>query len=206
MEKQSVRIGVDRFFYAMIESEDDTGITYQDELPVHLPGVNAIALNVNSAIGSFYADDGIFETYQTEGDYDIQVKFAGISNEVASKLTGATYERGLLVDKKNDTSPYMAIGFRTQKSNGEYRYVWIYKGRFTKPDMQGFTKSNSISPQSDVYSFKAVSRLSDGAWRQMLDSDDAEIINKMTNSELNNPSTGWFCDPNFVPSLSEPEE
>jgi phi13 family phage major tail protein len=201
MERQSVRIGVDRFFYAPITKDDADGVEYG--ACVHLPGVNIVALNPKTDIGSFYADDGIFETYVVEGERELQVSFSGVSNKVAAALTGASYdtETGLLVDKSGDSPPYVAVGFRTQKSNGEYRYVWVYKGRFAKSQMTSYTKSNSISPQSDIYTFKAVCRINDGAWRQMLDSEDAILINaSLTNAALNNVDTGWFSSPDYAPS------
>jgi len=198
MEKQSVRIGVDRFFYAKLIEDTDSGATY--EPPTHLPGVNVVSLSSKSEIGTFYADDGVFETFPVEGDKLIQVSFAGISNKEVSELTGANYEAGLLVDKKTDIPPYMAIGFRTQKSNGSYRYVWIHKGRFAKADLHSYSKTGSISPQPDIYSFTAVNRVNDGAWRQMLDSDDESVSEVLTEEELNSKTTGWFSDPNFEPS------
>ncbi len=201
MEKQSVRIGVDRFFYAKLLSDDSIGAEYAPS--VHLPGVSEVGMGLNSSIGAFYADDGVFETYSVDGEKYLQVSFSGISNEIAAELTGSSYTsaNGLLVDKKNDTPPYVAVGFRAQKSNGEYRYVWIYKGRFAKSDSYSVTKSGNVSPQKDVYIYKAALRVYDGAWRQMLDSDDANLPAGMTADTLNSETTGWFSNPNFVPSL-----
>ena len=198
MDKQSVRISVDRFYYAKLTKDDDFETIY--DTPVHLPGVNVVALRTNSAIGSFYADDGVFETYFVEGDRDLQVSFSGLSNEVVGTLTGTDYQSGLLVDKKDDSPPYAAIGFRTQKSNGSYRYVWLYKGRFAKADIDGYTKSAVLSPQPDVYTFKAINRVHDGAWRRMLDSDDQNLSAGLTEGVLSDEASGWFSSPDFDPS------
>lgn len=196
MEKQSVRIGVDRFFIAKIIGESPSEITYEPS--EHIPGVNYVAVTPNQQIGSFYADDGVYETYIINGEVHIQVSFAGISNETAAKLTGATCENGLLVDKKSDSPPYMAIGFRTQKSNGHYRYVWLYKGRFSKSPLANTTKSSGVSPQTDVYDYTAVCRTQDGAWRQMLDSDCPDLPEGFADT-LNSDTVGWFTDPNITP-------
>jgi hypothetical protein len=50
----------------------------------------------------------------------------------------------------DDTPPWVAIGFRTLKSNGKYRYVWLYKGRFADPEDNNETKADSINFQSDT--------------------------------------------------------
>ena len=198
MDKQSVRISVDRFHYACISNDDETSITYEES--IHLPGINVVALRTNSSIGSFNSDDGVYETYVLEGDRDMQVSFAGLSNEVVAELTGAAYQNGLLEDKKNDSPPYVAVGFRTQKSNGRFRYVWLYKGRFAKADIDGYSKTSSLSPQPDIYTFKAVNRKYDGAWRRMLDSDDGNLPAGVTDTELGNESNGWFSSLKFDPS------
>ncbi len=197
MERQSVKIGVDRFFFAPLIKDDDTGVEYESS--VYLPGVNVVVLYPNSDIRAFYADDGVYETYVLEGEREMQVSFAGLSNEVTAKLTGASYKNGLLKDKRGDNPPYVAVGFRTQKSNGEYKYIWVYKGRFVKSKFTSNTKSSAISPQPDVYTFKAVSRVNDNAWRQQLDSDDLSVT--LTNEELNNENTGWFSTPDFTLSV-----
>ncbi|MCK5128344.1 MAG: hypothetical protein KAQ68_00720 [Clostridiales bacterium] len=199
MNKQSVRIGVDRFFYAPLISDEASGISYDD--CVSVPGVTEVSVTLNSTIETFYADDGPFETFVNEGDKEVKISLAGMSADVVSALTGASYSstNGLIKDSKSDNPPNVAVGFRSQKANGEYRYVWIYKGKFSKSDATAQTKSGSAAPQADSYTYKATMRVYDGNWRQMLDSDDANCPTGLTVAMLNDATTGWFSSPDFVP-------
>ena len=49
----------------------------------------------------------------------------------------------------NDTAPEGALGFRTLKSDGTYKYCWLLKGVFTDPEEENETKGDSINFQSD---------------------------------------------------------
>jgi hypothetical protein len=55
-----------------------------------------------------------------------------------------------LVTSSNDVPPWVAIGFRTLKSNGTYRYVWLYKGKFVDPEEKSETKGDSVNFQTDT--------------------------------------------------------
>jgi len=46
-----------------------------------------------------------------------------------SVLLGHSVTGGVLIKKSTDTAPYVALGFKSKKSNGSYRYVWLYKGK-----------------------------------------------------------------------------
>jgi|GEM_PF-658095 len=200
MDRQSVLIDVDRLVVARLLADDENGVSYA--APESVPGVTGIALTLNHSIGTFYADGGVYETFPQQGDIEASVSLAGLSAEKRAEYTGANYSAttGLVVDGKADNPPYVAIGFRSQKANGRYRYVWLYKGKFSKSDSANRTKSGSVTPQPEKYTFKAAMRDYDGNWRQMLDSDDANLPAGLTDSELSSIVTGWFSSPDYVPA------
>ena len=76
----------------------------------------------------------------------------------------------------------------------------LYKGRFAKADIDGYTKAATLSPQPDIYTFKAINRVSDGAWRRMLDSDDPNLPAGVTEEVLSAEAIGWFSSPDFNPA------
>lgn len=43
-------------------------------------------------------------------------------------LGNAVDDNGVLVRTATDKPPYFAVGFKSEKSNGKYRFVWLYKG------------------------------------------------------------------------------
>ena len=40
-------------------------------------------------------------------------------------------DNGVLIRSSTDKPPYFAVGFKSEKSNHKFRYVWLYKVRAT---------------------------------------------------------------------------
>ena len=69
-----------------------------------------------------------------------------IGTDAAQDLTGATLDtNGVLISSGEDTGKPVAVGFRAQKSNGNYRYLWLYRVKFGLPATNFATKGDSIS-------------------------------------------------------------
>lgn len=199
MNKQAVKIGVDRLFLAKLTKDDVTGVTYDTAFAV--PGVTEIGLTVNNSTEVFYADDGAYDAYQQQGEVEASISLAGLSAEVLSQVTGSTYSvtNGLIKDNKSDSPDEYAVGFRTQKSNGEYQYCWLLKGKFSKPNQTATTKSGSATPQPEQYSYKALMRVYDGDWRHRVNSDDENLPTNVNKTTLDDVASGWWSTPDFVP-------
>lgn len=59
---------------------------------------------------------------------------------------GATLDsNGVLISGGEDISQYVAIGFRAKKSNGKYKYYWLYRVLFGIPATSLATKGDSIT-------------------------------------------------------------
>lgn len=200
----STKIGVDRLFIAKVLTDDLTETTYGTPIPVI--GTTSINLTLNNSVETIYADDGPFETYQQQGDIEFGISLVGLEMETYAEITGASYNpsTGDSYDNKADLSTDWAVGFRTQKANGSYQYVWVFKGKFAKNDLANTTKSASITPAIEDYMYKGVARISDGNWRRRLDSDDPGLPPSWTNDALNSETTGWFSDPDIEITSNAP--
>ena len=69
----------------------------------------------------------------------------------------------------------MAVGFRSLKTNGKYRYVWYLKGQFTLPDDSYKTKEEKTSPNMPKMTGKFLRRDFDGAYKIWADEDDPTV-------------------------------
>ena len=68
-----------------------------------------------------------------------------IGVQVAQDLTGAKIDDNkVLISASGDGGKPVAIGFRAKKSNGKYRYFWLYKVKFGIPATNLTTKGESI--------------------------------------------------------------
>ena len=62
-------------------------------------------------------------------ELSFKTKMADIPLMIQEKIFGNRIDdNGVLVRTAQDKSPYYAVGFRSEKSDKTYRYVWLYKG------------------------------------------------------------------------------
>lgn len=149
----ATRIGCDNLVYAKMTTEDTT-----EAAPVYgevVPAVGVMSLNINpnGSQETLFADDGPMETASTLGKIEVEIQKAELTTQNKADLLGHQIDsKGALVYGDSDIPPWVAIGFRTLKSNGNYRYVWLYKGKFTEPEDNNETKGDSINFQTDTIS------------------------------------------------------
>ena len=69
-----------------------------------------------------------------------------IGSTAASDLTGATIDKNkVLISASEDGGDPVAVGFRAKKSNGKYKYYWLYRVKFGIPATNLATKGDSIT-------------------------------------------------------------
>lgn len=137
--------------------------------------INAsISPEVNSE--TLYADDQADTVATSLGAVEVELNVKDLPKSVHAALLGASIDsNGVLVDNKNDNAPYVALGFRSKKANGQYRYVWLYKGKFSPAEEEFATKEDSPTFQTPTISATFLPRQTDGQWRARVDSDDADV-------------------------------
>ena len=137
-------IGLDKIFYAKI-TEDETGDeTYGT--PVQLAKAMNADLSVELAEATLYADDGASEIVKEFKNGTLSLGVDDIGASVASDLTGATIDaNGVVVSASEDGGEPVAVGFRAKKSNGKYKYYWLYRVKFGIPATNLATKGDSIT-------------------------------------------------------------
>jgi phi13 family phage major tail protein len=149
----STRIGCDHLVYAIMTTEDTATTAPTYATVKSAPGVISVNINPNASQETLFADDGPMETATTLGKIDVEINKAELTAENKADLLGHQIDgNGGVVYGDSDVPPWVAIGFRTLKSNGNYRYVWLYKGKFTDPEDNNETKGDSINFQTDTIS------------------------------------------------------
>lgn len=198
MDKPLPRIGVDKLYAALVTSDDSSGVVYGT--PFALQGVTEIGYNPNTQMAVFYADDGAYESISQDGETDLNIKVADLLPAHYALLMGVTQSaNGVIDEDRDDNPPEVAIGYRTKKSNGEYRYVWVLKGKFGKPQISAQTGAGSINMQQMEIPYKGLNRDYDGKKRRKVDTDDDLFPTGLTNAAMANEVTGWFSSPDYVP-------
>lgn len=137
-------IGLDKLFYAKITEDESGDETYAT--PVQLAKAMNADLSVELAEATLYADDGAAEIVKEFKNGTLSLGVDDIGAAVASDLTGATIDaNGVVVSTSEDGGDPVAVGFRAKKSNGKYKYYWLYRVKFGIPATNLATKGDSIT-------------------------------------------------------------
>lgn len=166
-----VQVGLKDLHYAIVTKDDSTGVAYQ--APVKIVGAINAKISPKSETQTLYADDGPSETATTLGEIEVEFEAKDLPLPVQAALLGHTMSNGILIKSASDTAPYVALGFRSQKSNGKYRFVWLFKGRFETPEQEYQTKEDKPSFQTPKLKGTFVKRDYDERWQIIGDEDEA---------------------------------
>ena len=126
-------------------TEDEQGNETYGTPTVFAKAISAdLSIELNEA--TLYADDGQSEVVKEFKGGTISLGVDDIGHQIAAKLIGATLDKnGVLVSGSEDKAKPVAIGFRAKKSNGKYKYYWLYRVLFGVPATNLATKGDSIS-------------------------------------------------------------
>lgn len=139
---KGVLIGVRNLHYALLKTDDATGVTY--DTPVSIPGVRTIDVKPSSGVDTLYGDDAPFDIASYLGDIEVTIDTAELSVEDMAALLGHTVSKGIIDFKSTDEAPYVAVLFESVKSNGKRRFVKLLKGKFAEPEENYQTKDSSV--------------------------------------------------------------
>lgn len=183
-------IGLKNLVFAELITDDAVTKTATYGTPELIAGAISANINPNSSNETLFADDGPFDTASTIGQISLDMNVADLPLEIQAKLFGHTLtSNGILVRKGGDTPPWVAVGFKSLKSNGKYRYTWLTKGKFSLPEQANETKGDSVNFQTPTASGSFVKRESDDIWEFHTDEDATGFTPAL--------ATSWFTSPDI---------
>ena len=102
-------------------------------------------------------------------------------------------DNGVLIRTANDKPGYFAVGFMSEKANGTYRYVWLFKVR-AKPVTETYAtkEGTSITRQTGEVEWTAIKRTSDGRYQAVADEGENGFTAEKAAAFLNTVYTPVF--------------
>lgn len=180
-------VGLKDIYFAPIISDDETGTEYDEPIRIGKAMQANVQPQYNTA--ELRADDGVSEVAEARGVTNVDVQTDDISKEAQSVILGKKINTdGVLMDSDDDKPPYGALMFRSEKANGAYRYVVLYKGKFTPPESNYETKQETPAFQTPTINGRFLRRNSDGMHGAQVDEDDKDIIDQTIIDD-------WFTKP-----------
>lgn len=163
-------IGLKNVVIAPLLTDTDEGHNY-GELQMMAGAIEASITPDNADPDQQYADDAEFSVLYPDPELSFKTKMADIPLIIQEKLFGNKIdENGVLVRTSSDQPTYFAVGFKSEKADGSYRYVWLYKVR-AKPVTENYAtrEGASITRQTGEVEWKAIKRTHDNRYQAVAD-------------------------------------
>lgn len=158
MKKNKVKFGCSNVHIAPITETDETGKpTY---LPwIHVPGTVNINMQPTGDSTPFYADNVTYYMTDTNDGYDGEFENAYIPEEIQKAILQFLEDKnGVIYEHVDQESREFAMAWEFVGNERDIRYLF-YRCKMQRPNITGTTKQQSVEPQTDQLSFKAMPRL-----------------------------------------------
>ena len=112
-----------------------------------------------------------FDVLYPDPELTFTTKMADIPLSIQEMIFGNEIDdNGVLIRSATDKPPYFAVGFKSEKSNGKFRFVWLYKVR-AKPLTENYAtkEGTTITRQTGDVEWTAIKRTHDGRYQAVAD-------------------------------------
>jgi len=152
--------GVDEFYYG--EIDEATNVLAADANIERVQYLQTINIEMPQEIVRAYGDNKTAEMATSSGDITVTSGFHKIPLEDKERLLGWEKVDGIYSVGSNDISPYVAVVFARTYENGDKEYVGLPKGLFTRPNVEGNTKEDSVEFSSEEIEAQFMDRKVEG--------------------------------------------
>ena len=192
----SSTVGLKNVVIAPLTADTEAAHTY-GTLQLVAGAIEASVTPENADPDVMYADDVEFSVLYPDPELSFKTKMADLPLAVQEQIFGNTIDdNGVLIRKASDKPPYYAVGFMSEKSNGKFRYVWLYKVR-AKPVTETYQtkEGGTITRQTGEVEWVAIKRTHDGQYQAVADVDENGFTAAMGETFLQS-----VYEPTFTPA------
>ena len=166
----SSTVGLKNLVIAPLLTDTETETTYGDLQKV-AGAIEASITPDNSDPDVQYFDDAEGDVLYPDPELTFKTKLADLPLVIQEMIfSNELDDNGVLIRKASDKPGYFAVGFKSEKANGKYRYIWLYKTR-AKPVTENYAtrEGKTVTRQTGEVEWTAVKRVSDGRYQAVAD-------------------------------------
>lgn len=166
----SSTIGLKNVVIAPLTTDTEETLTYGD-LQLMAGAIDASITPSNTDADKQYADDVEFSVLYPDPELTFKTKMADIPLAIQEMIfNNKIDDNGVLIRTSTDQPPYFAVGFKSEKSDGTYRYVWLFKVR-AKPITENYAtrEGTSVTRQTGEVEWTAIKRTHDNQYQAVAD-------------------------------------
>jgi phi13 family phage major tail protein len=166
----SSTVGLKNMVLAPLTTDTEESTTY-DALQKVAGAIEASITPDNSDPDILYYDDIEGDVLYPDPELAFKTKLADLPLTIQEMIFSHKIDdNGVLIRTASDKPRYFAVGFMSQKANGKYRYVWLFKVR-AKPVTENYQtkEGKTITRQTGEIEWTAIKRISDGRYQAVAD-------------------------------------
>lgn len=189
----SSTVGLKNMVIAPVTADTETSTTYGDLQRV-AGAIEATITPENNDPDIQYFDDVEGDVLYPDPELTFKTKLADLPLIVQEMIfSNKIDDNGVLIRTANDKPGYFAVGFMSEKANGTYRYVWLFKAR-AKPVTETYAtkEGTSITRQTGEVEWTAIKRTSDGRYQAVADEGENGFTAEKAAAFLNTVYTPVF--------------
>lgn len=140
------------------DNSTDEGHGYVTGDVFAIAGVAEISRTTDSSNEAHYYDNIPAVVVANTAADEVTISASAIPFDVLATITGQTYDQttGTLIEGTRELK-YFALGYKTQKTNGDEVYVWRLKGTFNVPDTTNATQNDGTDANGQELTFTGIS-------------------------------------------------
>lgn len=189
----SSTVGLKNMVIAPVTADTETSTTYGDLQRV-AGAIEATITPENNDPDIQFFDDVEGDVLYPDPELTFKTKLADLPLIVQEMIfSNKIDDNGVLIRTANDKPGYFAVGFMSEKANGTYRYVWLFKVR-AKPVTETYAtkEGTSITRQTGEVEWTAIKRTSDGRYQAVADEGENGFTAEKAAAFLNTVYTPVF--------------
>lgn len=177
-------INVKDLGFALLKTDEADGTVKYTNI-TQTRGLQEISVETGGEVVNAYADGGIIESGNTDGEGKISMTMHAFPQEIRQLIFNEVYnEHGVYAEKQGKQNNYVAVWFKRERKDGTFQRVGLTKVMFSDPQIEGKTSEEDWEFSSEESEGTAMHRIADGKRKILFDSAKEEADEKEFFKEL----------------------
>lgn len=152
-KENAVKFGISKAYYAVWDAA-----TSEYKTPVALPGAVSLSMSREGDESSFYADNIVYYSMDTNAGYSGDFELAKAPQSVYIDLLGQEVDDNhVLIESTDDKQVPFALLFEVDGNTERQRFCF-YNCTLSRPESEANTKEDTVDPDTDTLSIRMTSR------------------------------------------------
>lgn len=181
-------INVKDLGFALLKTDEADGTVKYTNI-TQTRGLQEISVETGGEVVNAYADGGIIESGNTDGEGKISMTMHAFPQEIRQLIFNEVYnEHGVYAEKQGKQNNYVAVWFKRERKDGTFQRVGLTKVMFSDPQIEGKTSEEDWEFSSEESEGTAMHRIADGKRKILFDSakdgaDETEFFKELFSNE-----------------------